>query len=251
MPVQWRVETMRLTVFPAGVTDPATVTWWQDVAGVPSDSRTLQPRLGALQEVGTIRDGLCNLTLEVQPNRIDWAFTPVIGNVQRLDDFPTFANLQDGLALYREITSRWIATFRNVNRIAFGAALIAPVESRRAGYEALTDYLPAVELDPENSSDFSYQINRPRLARSVPDLQLNRLSRWSVVRLSGMFVQVTAGQPSAVVFDAGQDRNGCRLELDINTAPQDPPAIPNGREVDVLDELVGLGSEIAERGDIR
>ena len=108
-----------------------------------------------------------------------------------------------------------------------------------------------MKLDPENSSDFSYQINRPRVsATGITDLQLNRLSRWSAVRLSGILVQITAGQPTARVFESRNELYACRIELDINTSQTFTAALPQEQLSARVEELVKLGAEIAANGDI-
>ena len=122
---------------------------------------------------------------------------------------------------------------------------------RKAGYELIGQYLPSVKLDPENSTDFSFQINRPRPSTSgISKLQINRLSRWSVARLSGMVVQVTSGEPTARVFESTEGLHACRVELDINTAPSSDGAFPKENLATLVKELLGLGVEIAMSGDI-
>lgn len=247
----WQVETLRLTAFSTALPDLSSIKWWETVTGEPSETKTLQQRTGRLQETGRIKGGFCNLSLECQPQRIDWLFSPIVKDDQELKSFPTFVSLPDGLKIYEEMLLPWIAQCPTLNRVAFGAALTQPVENRRAGYQTLAKLLPAVELDPEGSSDFSYQINRPRVSKSgVQNLRINRLSRWGVVRLSGIMVQVTAGQPTARVFESSQEVNACRVELDINTSPQFQGTFPSETLASLVKELMDLGIEIASNGDI-
>lgn len=247
----WQVETLRLTAFSTALPDLSSIKWWETVTGQSSETKTIQQRTGRLQETGRIKDGFCNLSLECQPQRIDWLFSPILTDDQELNCFPMFGSLPDGLKVYEEMLLPWIAQCATLNRVAFGAVLTQPVENRRAGYQTLAKSLPAVKLDPEGSRDFSYQINRPRASKSgVQNLRINRLSRWSVVRLSGMMVQVAAGQPAARVLESSQEVNACRVELDINTSPQFQGTFPSEMLPSLLKELMELGIEIASNGDI-
>ncbi|MEO8007064.1 MAG: hypothetical protein ABI728_00885 [Betaproteobacteria bacterium] len=247
----WRVETLRLTIFPTAMPDVAGIDWWEAVVGESPESKTLQPRVGMLQEIGQIKGGLCNLSLECQPQRIDWLFSPILKEKQELTEFPTFANLVDGHKLFQAMLLPWLSRSPGANRIAFGAVLAYPVESRKAGYELLGKYLPSVRLDPENSRDFSFQINRPRTSASgIANVQINRLSRWSVARLSGMVIQFTGGQPTTQVFESSKGLDACRVELDINTSPQFEGTLPPDKIEVLVRELVDLGIEIANKGDM-
>jgi len=121
-----------------------------------------------------------------------------------------------------------------------------PVDDRPSGYRKLGSYLPGIQIDPEGSSDFLYQINRPRKARlNIPSLRINRLSNWSVSRIDigGQFGAQTIELP-------GLEQYACRLELDINTAPDFQEILVREQLRSTFEELVDLGKEIAARGDI-
>ena len=250
-PSVWQVETLRMTAFPIAAPEVSSIKWWETVAREPPETKTLQPRAGTLQEVGRIQSGLCTLALECRSQRIDWLFSPILSHDRELESFPTFATLPEGLKLYKEMLLPWLGQCPPSSRLAFGAVLVRPVESRKAAYEMLAEYLPSVKLDPENSSDFSYQINRPRASGTgITNLQLNRLSRWTAVRLSGMLVEITAGQPTPRVFESHKELQACRTELDINTSQKFSAALPQERFPALLEELVELAIEIAAKGDI-
>ncbi len=248
----WRVESLRLTVFSSAMPEVAAIKWWELVTGQPSETKTVQPRARILQEVGPIKDGLCNLSLECQQQRIDWLFSPILKEKEELTEFPTFASFPDGLKLFKEMLLPWFGQCPLATRLAFGATLTQSVADRKAGYEILGSFLPAVKLDPENSSDFSYQINRPHLSTcGISGLHVNRLSRWSVARLSGMLVQFSVGQQiSAQTFESNRGLNACRLELDINTVPRTEGTFDQKMLSAIVQELVDLGREIAAKGDI-
>ena len=132
--------------------------------------------------------------------------------------------------------------------MAFGVVLLSPMDSRVLGYRQLAAYLPAVNIDPDHSTDFFYQINRARdSATGITNLRINRLSKWSVAQIS------TAGlvlEPTRILYhDVPQGYLACRLELDINTAAERREPLPRETVSNVWQELLNLGREIVIDGD--
>jgi hypothetical protein len=183
------------------------------------------------------------LTLELGPMRIDWRLSlrderippslpPIIGSFGIV--FAPFVSLM----------RTWLEQAPVIQRLALGAILLAPVEDAKAGYERLSTFLP-FKLDP-NSSDFLYQINRPRPAQALDDIEINRLSKWSVARIQSLRLTMGAANPIAEAVDV---LTACRLEFDVNTSAKWQKALPSEALPALLDELAGLGQEIAAKGD--
>ena len=152
--------------------------------------------------------------------------------------------------MFLELMQRWfqLETFPLINRVALGVILTQPVETKREGYQRLSTYIPSVHIDIENTSDFHYQINRPRSSRSgVPDLRINRLTKWSVALWRGATISMG---PESVQHSMGREHFACRLELDINTAPGLTAEIARENLPRILEELADLADEIAREGDI-
>jgi hypothetical protein len=249
----WRVETLRLTVFASKIPDIDTIDWWEKLVNEPPETKTVQPRSGTLQEVGAIKNGLCNLSLECQAQRIDWHLTPIVKADEQISEFPSFAGMSEGLDLFQELLEPWLSDRSpEANRIAFGAILTQAVPTKEAGYELLGHHLPSVKLDPIGSSDLVYQINRPRTSHcNVPGLQVNRLSRWTVARLSGVMVQLSVGgKMSPQVVQARNTVYVERVELDVNTFRESEDPLPADKRVAIFKELIELGVEIASKGDV-
>lgn len=248
----WRLETLRLTTFPTTMPDVSSITWWEEVVGEKPVTKTVQPWAGSLQVAGTIKNRVCNLSLICQPMRVDWLLTPILSDKTELTEFPTFASLNDGIKLFNEILLPWLKVCPPLNRIAFGAVLIYAVKDRKEGYEVLSNYLSTIKLDPEGSKEFSYQINRPRPSRNkVAGLHINRLSRWSVAKLNGMIMQFSIGQEvTSKVFKSDTGLDACRLELDISTSEDYNGELPKDMTNPIYQELLEVGLEIAQRGDV-
>lgn len=96
-----------------------------------------------------------------------------------------------------------------------------------------------------------YQINRPRQVESDGwEYKMNRLSKWAVVTLEVLEVEISSGggSRSARKVEMG---NACQVELDMNTAPgEQPEPLPSEQLVGIFSGLVEAGGEILTRGDI-
>jgi hypothetical protein len=244
---EWNAELMRMTLFPTHAVQVAGLSWWESVVGEPPETRSLRPREGRLEESGRIDDGRCNLTLQCESQRIDWLFTPVIADDQGLIEFPSFAALQDAADFYRRLLLPWLTHAPTCQRLAFGCVLSHPVDGREAGYRWISRLLPAVTLDPEDSTDFSYSINRPRPTKGpIEGLIINRLSKWSVARLRSLSLQLPHGQEIL----PRPELHACRLELDINTTPEFQGTLSEENIKQVIGELIELKLEIPTAGDV-
>lgn len=236
---EWRVAGLRMTLFVVPGTEIGTPIWWETVVGEPPENRSLQPREGGLTEEGQFAEG--RLVLMVTPIRIDWLFN--IGEqAERTRPF------DEALGRFVPPMLRWLETASPpTQRLAFGGILMLSVDSREDGYRRLMSYLPLVRLEPEGSSDFLYQINRPRIfARGDTELRINRLTRWSVS--SSQETQISL--PQMVGYVVGPNRFSCRLELDINTDQNFRGQLPQEQLTHIFQVLVDFGREIAQRGDI-
>ena len=72
------------------------------------------------------------------------------------------------------------------------------------GYEALASLLPTIRVDPANSEDMFWQINRPRRSKVITR-KINRLSKWSVIQSRTMTVQIS-GEASVTASSAPVNR---------------------------------------------
>lgn len=239
----WGVSALRATTFvptDEGVRDAVS---WENLTGEIPDDISGNPKLRTFEESGQYENE--KLILRHDPGRIDLqmkaAFPedplaiegmPSLGASD--DVIPSFVGV--GEKLLGQLTENGI----NVSRLAFGAELIIPVTHHSEGYAVLSKFLPSVEIDPE-TADFIYGINRARISKIVPDLVINRLTRWSLRKLT-----IEASQ-----HDDGIDFYACHLLLDINTVPQKIQLLDSSNLAALFLELVQLGAEITESGDVK
>src|SRR5713226_727488 len=231
----WRAESLRVTLFAqAGAELPAN-DWWLAVVGEPPESKTERLRESLRTMEGHL--GKAKLILNVLANRVDWiiGFDPNLD--QELTESPNIGSYPDVLESFRSKIFPWLKSAPTVTRLAWGAILTQPIANRVAGYRKLQEYLPSLKLDPENSSELLYQINRPRRSKVVEGLVVNRLQKWSVLAFHTLQFQVGATQ-AQIQRRLDQVLSGCRVELDINTAEDRTEALPKERVSDLSQELI-------------
>ncbi len=244
--ITWQAELIRFKAFTNSTVDIGQLSWWSDLVGTPSETRVTRPVVGEYQEEGAFAGG--RLILRVDPTRIDWVLAPSSDQQQENPEgYLLIGQFQKLRNQFLPAMLRWLEAldYFPVQRLAFGGQFAQLVENHHEGYCRLVSYLPDVRLDPEGSSDFFYQINRPRASQSVTGLKINRLSKWSVA-VQQTFTFNFSGQASA-----GQSYFACRLELDVNTAPDFRDGFSKEQAITVSQELANLAGEVMEKGDIR
>jgi hypothetical protein len=242
--VDWGVETIRVTGFPIS-TSTGDTEWWGKLISESPETKISRPKEGIYRDEGPFENG--KLVLSVQPMRIDWLYTVNIQESEVLPVLGSFHVVQDH---FLDIVRRWLKICNPIKRLAFGVILVHPVASREEGYKAISHYLPNVQLDVVNSSDFLYQINRPRISQTsdVPII-INRLSKWLVAKVQRLHIDLSVAEKVSPSILPYEGLHACRLELDINTSPE-VDQLPGEKMVPLFDELVSLAREIAEKGDI-
>ena len=240
---QWETENLRVSLFPPSPTelweDSGLLTGlWEGVTDAKPDSVDSRPKGRITKVGGNTAEG--SLLLVGQRNKIDWL---VVGEPTSV--FPELRDVNGVLDLLRKATERSLGKFAQVQRLAMGAVLMAPVRDPTQGLKQLSQFLPRLELDSMEGVDFIYRVNRRRRSTVVPHVRINRLAKWSIVQAGNL--QITLDTEPAL--NTSTVRFARRLELDINN---DPRAGVMGRAKipELLDEFVSLASELSLKGDI-
>ncbi len=188
------------------------------------------------------------LILSKQSNKVDWLY---VVDPQKMSPIPVLGDFLDELERIRPLISKWLKDkCPPTNRFAFGSDLLQPVDSQIRGNQRISEYLRSVNIDLEHSSDFAYQINRPCASGVIKGMQINRLSKWSVIRIQTIFQVINSGQGVVAPNPLSSEViNACRLEVDINTSADFHYDIPKDSFIPILDELINLGTSITEHGD--
>lgn len=239
----WLAETLRVTAFPRPGNLIPEQNWWFEIVGQLPEKKTDQPRTGMVIEEGSFQNG--KLILAVHPARIDWRYEPADEMMQVPDQFGNVGEFTAALRTFVSSMREWLSlnNIPPLRRLALGVVLLQPVEDIKEGYRVLSQYLP-FDIDDMTSSDFLYQINRRRDSQvEIPDLRVNRLTKWSVASLIPMQIE-----PGPIVRFPAQF--ACRLEMDINTVPEFERELEHQKLESLLEEFAELSEEIVENGDI-
>lgn|SRR5574341_764690 len=232
----WLVELVRVTAFPSPGSQVDSSKWWSSTIGEPAESHLTLPKKGLSREEGPFSAG--RLILETQPARIDWVLAKA----------PDEDALGEPSAIFKQfadLVNRWFEICSPMQRLAFGSLLSFPVGSRREGYERLGSFLKGIELDSEDSSDFLYQINRPRAfdANGI-QIKVNRLSKWAV-RLQQVR-EISSGADRLIT-----SAYSCTLELDVNTDSEFSGELTGESLAKALSILIEFALEISQKGDVK
>lgn len=239
---QWLTESLRITVFPCRLEDIGSELDWEKLLGEAPESVEDQPRNKYKVSRGPFGEG--QLVHARYPDRIELIYATSIGP-SPTESFPNLGPMRSSLDIFGPTALRWIEGLPPIKRIAFGPSLIKPVGSHEEAYKYLGSLLHDVSLDVA-SSDFSYQINRPRKSRAKSDLKINRLSKWNAIKLRGLRV---VGVDIALTIPL-PEKYAARAEMDINTDQELTDELPSKDLPALFNELVELSREILEAGDI-
>jgi hypothetical protein len=246
----WNTQLLRLTIFAEEPLPPGAFTsLWQDVIGQPPEDDDSRPREHARRQAGPVDDTIA-LEMQATPARIDWLMIP--RPPESDPPPPHFASIDAGLTKAEALFIPWLAglNFR-CSRLAFGAVFLAPVSSRLDGYQAILDLVPSLRFTPnEDVSDLLFQINRPQASAVVPNSQINCLMKWSVAKV--MRFQLTLGESNQTSSAIGSEEF-CRLELDINTKPLDPPlqtSLDATSVAPIFAEFTSIARQKAQHGEL-
>ena len=242
----WTVEQLRLTAFPVTNIITRSVDWWRELFEEEPEAINTKPKIGFSEIIGDYGPGRVIHTID--PVRIHWRLIPR----QKDDDIGiliSFGDLEEVLPLFIDLVERWfkLDSCPSLRRIAFGSILRKPVGSHEEGYSEINNYLPDVKVDPV-SSDFRYQINRPRkISAPFGDIEINRLSKWGV-----LVVRVEPKMENGSAFEINESIKSyyINLELDINTSIDFRGNIDCEYLSDIFGKLVNFGFEISDKGDI-
>src|SRR5713101_7231815 len=137
----WLTQALRLTVFPTPQAQIGSVAWWSGLTGVEPETRISQPRIATRQEEGPFQGGV--LTLKIEPLRIEWLLGKSTETLAEEDTLPVLGRLIETLPEFKALMTRWLAVpdVPPVNRLALGAVLLQPVDTRQEGYRRLSSYL--------------------------------------------------------------------------------------------------------------
>lgn len=255
----WEVASLRLTTFHDVPLPEPVPQYWAQVFDTRPDQLAARPEQQTSQATGSVHGN--HWALEIGPGRADWKLEAeprqtgqgqslAVSNVPFTDVLPSVGPVSTATESFA-VVGKWLESFVQPTRVAFGAVLNQRATSLRDGYAIAKRYLPGINFGESEPLDFSYQINRRRLAVIDDSLVINRLAKWSVVAQESFEVKLQASMPPSL--RALAPTWSCRLDLDINTVSDVNVSelIPKTKLSMLFDELMELGIEIASEGDVQ
>ena len=157
------------------------------------------------------------------------------------------ADVEETLPVMQRAVQCSLESIQKVERLAFAPVLIKQAPSLEKGLGQLSKYLPGLQLDSLEGSDFIYQINRRRTSRVVALTEINRLAKWVVEEFRVGTLSIVPSQGPR--FQTATPSFASKLTLDINTAPGSGE-VAKDTIPELFDELVMLACEISTKGDV-
>jgi len=246
----WQVEGVRFTAFPLETFKAIEYDWWESLCGEPPETRMINPRNGTIHEEGKFENGI--FTVDVAPFRLDYKYS-VPNRPPDSDKLSTLGDLDNVIEKFNVYVNKLINLDKitDLQRLAFGAILFQQVDSKKAGYEILSKYLP-FRIEADKVSDLFFQINRPRNSLLETTLLLNRLTKWSVgaIDLVALELSRSGEKTTTKSFSTTNLIYAVRLELDINTSPEYQGPFKKKDILPIFEELIDLGKVTSRKGDL-
>ena len=250
----WLAENLRLTAFTAAPTFDASSNWWETVTGFAPESAAVRRNRLEREDVGTFEGA--RLSLTVDPIRVQWIASAIMPEPPDAPDcLLNIGTFVDKRVQFQNLMKQWIDNCKvPISRLAFGAALVQPVNSTKEAYERLGQYLRRVDIVP-GASDFMFRINKQISSKTPGDnVTINRITTWGavVMRIATLGVNLADDRsPLSVAPSAEQPLTwfGCRVECDFNTSPDHQGPLPPDRLRELWIELTNEVLPFAEKGD--
>ena len=248
--VKWEAESLRATAFYNIGDAPQDVTrLWELIMHRGPEQVSSRPNEGLHIAEGPFGGSEKQLQCTIRPERVDWVLRPAPRPPnQSPEGLTTIGGLEEVLPSFRDLGVRWLERSPAVVRLAFGAVLVVGATTLQDANEKLVPLLPSVSLDPRGISEFLYRVNRRRPLATAPGTPANRITTWSIAQGGSIGFVATGDAQPQLTHVAGHF--ACRLELDVNTVGAFSSALSGAKVTELFLELVSLGKEIAEKGDI-
>lgn len=244
--IDWQAIQFRTTIFPNEEIK-------RDIRGllpkeekIEIDKLTTNPKTGEQVLEASYKNR--KLLLSTLPIRIDLQInTPnPITLTPPEATFSSLGGFVDVLNEFKPLSDKWLKQLSplNLKRIAFGTNLLQRVTSVDEGYNFLSRFLP-FSVNSREYSEFNLQINKHTKSRILPDLKINRLTKWSVLTL-----KLELGTPSLSPTSSHRypDVYMCHLELDINTDQSYKGIFDDKKTLSIFNELIENGFAISKTG---
>jgi hypothetical protein len=244
----WLPLSLQLIAFPDVPPLEIKQAWFNDLVG-EKPQEIFDNRINKIYS-GPFQD--CMLKISLEPLKVTVAVQPNIvadAENQKTDFVPTLGPFTPACDKFYRVAQKWLnGSHPPIKRLAFAGKVIQKTKNHSSAYRLISRYLPAVKVDPK-SGDLFYRINRRRKSASgIKGLEINRLTTWTSATYSLGASQSGSGDTPVKIMP---DNFVCMFDFDINTIGEYKGILPDKKLTRLFKELIGLASEIAEKGDVK
>lgn len=244
MPIDWGVNTLRLSVFCADNTTASDATWKLLTGQDEAENRASVP--GGRSFSGAAAGGI--LTLTHAGPRLDLLLQPKVTEAEE-PELPLMGAWPDVRATFDKMAVPLLtSTKQPVLRLAVGAVMLAKSDTVEQSYEQLKGLLQSLKVDPKKMRDLHYRVNWA-FDSKVLGLKVNRLTTWTSMRFTTALMQVT-GDKLNVAAAVANELFAIRMECDHNTDAANLTPFPPNKIITIYQELAQLVAENAEKGEV-
>ncbi|QDT65800.1 hypothetical protein [Calycomorphotria hydatis] len=243
--ISWEVNHLRLTAFTTKPLIGREQEVWQQIFDVEPENTSLSPRKAVVVGVWNEKQA----QVEIDPVRVNIRLFAQLNVDTAETALPTMGQFSERVKEFADVVSPWIRGNSNVERLAFGGLLMIPADNHEEAYALLQKFI-GEQVRLEGAREFQLRINRRRTSNVLEGIEINRLCKWFATEFSikGFMSRSAEAQKELAYLE---DQIVASLDLDINNVGLgDSCVIPEDKLEPLFEELVSLGEEIAEKGDV-
>lgn len=209
----WRVESLRITVFGSEPISASGKNWWKAVTETDPEAAINRPQSGEFAESGTFLNG--QFELKSAFNRLDFLL------IFPFAEMPGAPEPQSVIPLLNEFVHavvRWASVSQfTPSRVALGAVVYKKVQDIPTGNMLISNYVPNFDFSKNpDITDLFIQINTPYVSDTITGAKINNVTKWGVLGQQ-VFAIGSSGMPQIT------SEMVVRSEFDLSTAVDGPP----------------------------
>jgi hypothetical protein len=136
-----------------------------------------------------------------------------------------------------------------LNRLAFGAQLLFPTADFSEATKTLAKILDYVKINWNDIQDFVFQLNRPQVSTSFPDLgAINRLVKWQTIVRKKIIATIISPTPQAPVTLIEESAVYCEVDISTTAAVDPQKTLPPEQLRALVAELIHQASGVRFEG---
>lgn len=251
--IEWRAQTLRLSVFPSSE-QVVEIKDWTVLTG--SEIPEFQfNHLGVRRLGGPLFDG--QLQIISARGRVDILLgPPPPPPAVSIEEVETYAvsrlfvgDAWKAFERFREMAIRWLNGVEfDVKRLGLGLVAVSLEKDRLEAHRLMKSLLKSVTMRLGPMQDVAFSVNWPVRSGLDENMLLNRMTTWSAIEFKAqMSAPVPGGLPES---DATTIAQGLQISLDHSTPAAVSTPLPRGQLASIFGELCELAEHNLREGEI-